>query len=204
MNKASLKAPGFDKVFVILVLALFCLSLYRCSFHFPERELIRQQFHLYQETTFERLHFFGKNKLVAPPSIEAIIRFSDDQFAAYVENLDNPEIWKAIPISYYKTDWLGNYTTTFFGDASKNAYQWRDFSRIDAGAWGSVSANAIQEIRNGKMFCLSWQQPKNSNTYKAAHCHEAASVFEKQIYVKGVLDYDSRLLHVYIHGTGAK
>lgn len=182
-NRPARKYSTAEKFLAALILIIAALPLYQCSLKTPERLLVRQQLHLPDDIVFEKIHVFGKNRLVAPPPVDATVRFTDLQFSEYVAKLGDPAIWKAVPFAYYKQDIWGNSTATFEGEAAEGTYGWSDIP---------ASPNAAAR----KRICFVWYQPVSSALHRAAPCSQKPAEYAKIVTVEGILDLEGKALDV--------
>jgi hypothetical protein len=163
-----------------------------------ERAALREQFHLPPDVSLSEVRVIRKNRLASPPAIEGVVRFSETQFRDYVRCLDDPKIWKPAPLPY---DGLA-----FDGPYSPEAIVWRDLPGKWRIAWGSLSWKQAQEARNGKLLCFAVRQEGGEGASASFHgypCSEAVGTAMTAVFVQGLIDFDSKTLHMIVRGVRA-
>lgn len=160
-------------------------------------DFLRQQFRLPDGVAFSDYRNISKSS-VALPRVQAIVRFSPEQFQAYVSGLDDPRVWRPGHLS------PGGGTEI---PVSSEALRWSDMQGSNVandltGGWGDLSREQVSQIRNGRVLCfaLTMTRPDSgagsASRYGTKACSDIAPTDVLGVYVLGALDLDTRALHM--------
>lgn len=163
-------------------------------------DFLRQQFRLPDGVAFSDYRNISKSS-VALPRVEAIVRFSPEQFRAYVSELDDPRVWRPGHLS------PGGGTEI---PVSSEALRWSDMQGSNVandlpGGWGDLSREQVSQIRNGKVLCftLTMTRPdsgaESESHYGTKACSNIGPTDQLGAYILGVLDLDTRTLHMIVN-----
>ncbi len=161
-----------------------------------EEQQLRGQFRLPDSVALTKI-YIGRSKAKAlPGDIEGFVQFTDTQFRRYVATLDDANIWRPLPIVHGGTE--------FYGPYSPEALLWRDMRGAIQLAWGSLSWKQAQEVRSGRLLCFAMRGDDGGGRKMPVHgepCPPPNTPTVKAVYVQGLLDFDTRTLHMLIRQT---
>jgi hypothetical protein len=157
------------------------------------QDRLRALFHLPADSQFTAFRGGGKRSL-ARPQLEGTYTFSAAAFDAYVKQLDSAAVWTPGAVHY---DGTTVATTTY------PALRWRSlplppFAGERRVRWGNLSADEAGQVRNGRALCMVLQpEAKPGKSYQARACHELARNEPVSAIMLGLLDYDTKTLHMF-------
>jgi hypothetical protein len=190
----------------LIVSSLLLSSCYPLIFKQGDMENVRRQFHLSRAISFKSFEsypktpgFFGREGL----SITATLEFSKEQFEEYVRHLNDDDVWKPVSYLYYSPSIGDEYST--------KALYWNDLPLPDSlSGWMDEIGLEVKglDVHQGKYYCsviLTVRgEPLESNP-AAYHwnqvgmsCTELSESEFPTLLAFAVLDYEKRLLHIYI------
>lgn len=187
------------------------------SSHAETERLFRAQFHIPDDVAFAETRYPRRG---SANGLEAIVQFDQKQFAAYMARLDDPRIWKpALP------DLPGPAAEPPY---SPRALRWAKLPGPALAGnrrvrWGNLSRDQVYMVKNGRAFCLALRQPAGKrksdwsyaapkgyddrfpldtpahlDRYNALACSELGRSERPRALVQGVLDFDTRTLHMIV------
>jgi hypothetical protein len=208
------------KIIKICLLVGSMFSYSGCSESFFERQdkkTVESQLHLpkhFKYLSFESYPrwwgWFGREGLW----IRAEIEFSEDEFAAYVNNLDNSAVWKPVKFNSYSPSIGESY--------SADALKWRNLP-LPAAIKSEFRENCaltpdLIHSENGKYYCSTivflQVYPPSQEEHKPDHfrasgwryvgraCDELEVKDNATIKTLAILDFDTRRMSVYIQFSG--
>lgn len=166
-------------------------------------DVLRQFFGLPTETEFADIRVISKSSVRAP-RVEAVVRFTEQQFEDFADNLDSSGIWRqAAP-------WYDGAPVE--ADPAENL-RWRD-PPVPAHAgdrpvsWTRLSAADVAKLQRGRVLCIALQRKPGSDRnehavrqaprFAAKDCSQLAPTEAVATLVLGALDFDTRTLHMVI------
>ncbi len=156
-----------------------------------ERQQLRTQFHLPDDVMLSRIFRNSSKYKTFPAPIESYAQLSEAQFGRYVAEITSPNVWRPSPIMHGGTEFHGPY--------APDALVWRDLKSARLVAWGGLSEDQAQNARNGLAICFTVRD--DGNGYRGMRCPEAGSPTVRAAIVQGLLDFDTRTLHMLIRQT---
>ena len=182
---------------VVLLGAGFFLLLARMGApQDAEKETLRSQFRLPPEVALTKVRVDRKKRAPFPPDLEGCVVFSEAEFRDYVRTLDDPGVWKPVPLPHGGRVFAGPY--------SADALRWGPLSGARQLAWGSLSWRQAQEVRRGRLLCFAVEflgDEGGKAAYRGVAARELAGRQVTAVFVQGLLDEDRRTLHMLIRGT---
>jgi len=129
------------------------------------------------------------------------MRFSESEYLSYIASFDDANIWQAIPLHYRGV--------TAFAKYSPGAFRWLDEKpplRIGSDGmadFGIYEDPKLNHLKNALHFCYAVLQSQTSSaastpTYAAVSCREVDPREDPKVVVLGVLDRETRTLHMRI------
>lgn len=177
------------------VLAVACLLAALKMLGSPsdaEKQQLRAQFHLPANVALTKVSVNSSKTKPFPAAIEGYVHFSEPEFQAYVAKLDDLRVWQPLPIVHGGTEFNGTY--------SSDALTWRDIRDSQPLSWGSLSWKQAQDARNGRLLCFALTETgSGTGVFHGERCRTGS--VGKSAYVKGLIDYDTRTLHMLIAQT---
>jgi len=157
-----------------------------------EKQQLRAQFHLPAHVTLTKVYVNRSKTKPFPAAIEGYVHFSESEFQKYVAELDDPRVWQPVPIVHGGTEFHGTYAS--------DALTWREIRDSQPLSWGTLSSKQTQEARNGRQFCFALTETgSGTGVFHGELCRTGSA--GKSAYVKGLIDYDTRTLHMLIAQT---
>lgn len=185
--------------FILLLLIFIVLKAMGAPSQ-AETNILRQQFHLPKEIKFEKVWIDRKNRHANPPTIEAYVKFSQEEFITYQKDLNNANLWQPQPIQYDGHVFTGSY--------APQTLSWVEKQEGAMVSWGNVSWKQVQEAKNAKIMCFAMRYPDSNNVaiapYDSAPCSEQTRELDSAIIVQALLDEDNRTLHMLVRGVRPK
>lgn len=192
--------PGIPRAYLaVLFWLVFLIGLWIMGRtpNQAEINILRQQFHLSEDVNFK----WGRLKRNAlteqTPKLEAYVKFSEEEFRAYQQNLNNPDLWQPQPIVYDGLVVNGSY--------APDALSWDKEQAGRMMPWGSLSWKQARDASHAKTLCFAMRYPGTNGAaiapYDAAPCSEHTRKLGPQIIVQGLLDEDNRTLHMLVRGV---
>ena len=166
-----------------------------------QTDILRRQFLLSDDVTIAAVRR-NKHPSVERPQVEAVVHFTRQQFRDYVRKLDEP-VWRPGLLSYNGVR-IESY--------SEEALRWGQLPRpVFVGdrliRWGFISEKTADNVRNGRVFCFALQRiavpaadgrSEPASRYLAKGCRELSRTDVSVLYVIGVIDFESKTLHMKI------
>lgn len=191
-----------EKRTTLLIIVGFFLFLFSFQVINTEKykETLRTQFHLPKNASFEQFRYQAAKGRAAWPNIEGVVRFSEDEYRAYMATMWTPGVWKAVPFEHGKASISGPFAA--------DAYAWR--SRPPApvevgdhlGKFGFLSLQKVYDIKRGRYFCFIVRRipgaPDSDARRSADSCWSLQRGEDYVGYVAGAIDEDTRTLHMII------
>lgn len=157
-----------------------------------EKEQLRAQFHLPANVALTKVYVDRSKTKPFPAAIEGYVHFSEPEFQKYVATLDDQRVWQPVPIVHGGTAFLGTY--------APDALTWADIRASQPLSWGSLSSKQAQDARNGRLLCFALTETgSGTGVFHGERCRTGSA--GKSAYVKGLIDYDTRTLHMLIGQT---
>jgi hypothetical protein len=160
-----------------------------------EKEALRRQFRLPPEVALTKVRVDRKPRGSFAPDVEGIVVFSEAQFREYVGTLDDPAVWKPVPLVHGGRVFAGPY--------SADALRWEPLPGRHRIAWVSLSWKQAQEAKHGRHLCFAVQHVEGGEgegTYRGLAGWEVGETRMTAVYVQGLIDYDRKTLHMLIRG----
>lgn len=158
-----------------------------------EKQQLRTQFHLPDDVALTEVHIDRSSAKPFPAPIEGLVRFTEAQFHQYVASLSDRNIWKPAPISFGGAEFHGPY--------APDALAWRDLNGARQLGWGSLSWKQAQNARNGVLLCFAVREDENSAAFRGEPCPPPNAPVVRAVYAQGLLDFETRELHMLIRQT---
>lgn len=180
---------------ILLVIAFYAALALIGAPSTDEKETLRNQFHLPPEVSFSELRVDRKSRLASPMAIEGVVRFSEAQFRDYARRLNDPGLWRPLPIKYDGVAFQGPY--------SPDALKWEDLPGKRRIGWGSLSWKQAQEARNGKLLCFAVRQvggDEATASFRGETCSDVSMTKARMVLVQGLIDADNKTLHMIVRG----
>lgn len=178
-------------IIVALATFVYAIGVGRKDAHF---EVLRRQFLLPDDVAASSIRV-AKGSSVARPRVEAIVRLSEQQYRAYAAAIADGR-WRPFFLTYG-----GSPVRSF----SAEALRWNEAPQpAYAGErrvrWGGLSHNEAQSMSNGRVMCFALQRQTGepSAAFTARACGEIGRRESVTAYVLGLLDDDTRTLHMVI------
>ncbi len=173
-----------------LILAIW---LYKSSVTAAHMEIVRQQFHLPPGIEFAEFSSLKRHKGMSE-RIEAIVRFSEAGFKAYLGSLNDGRIWQQEPFEYEGRQISGPY--------EPDALQWSRQAMRPATAgrrlvrWGHLSREMEHPNNNRLFLCYAARREADGSAGAVEPCTGLPQSASTAVYVLAAIDYDTRSLHV--------
>lgn len=158
-----------------------------------EKQMLRTQFHLPGDVALTEVHIDRSSAKPFPAPVEGLVRFTDAQFHQYVARLGDKSIWKPVPMSFGGAEFHGPYAA--------DALVWRDLNGARQLGWGSLSWKQAQNARHGVLLCFAVREDGNSAAFRGEPCPPPNSPIVKGVYAQGLLDFETKELHMLIRRT---
>ncbi len=215
--RRGFRLPGTPMEYAA-VLAIIAVALLGTQCRSDRYEtLLRDSFHLPPAVAFTEFRY--PNSRIGG-SLEALIEFTDDEFRAYVSQLDNPNVWRSQPLTYRGE--------TIDGPYSPDALKWQPLPKpAFAGnrrvRYGHLPDDRISKAESGRVLCTAlrqkpgkrksdywWQAPKgyehrfpletpkHLERFTALNCAELGRSERPVGYVLGVLNDRTKTLYITI------
>ena len=154
-----------------------------------ERQQLRAQFHLPGDVLLTKVYVNRSKAKPFPAAVEGYVQFGEAEFQKYIATLDDPRVWQPVPIIHGGTEFYGKY--------SADALIWTPIENVPPMSWGSLSWKQAQESRNGRVLCFALKETgAGTGVFHGERCRAGSA--GKSAYVKGLIDYDTRTLHMLI------
>lgn len=154
----------------------------------------------------------------AAQDVEGIVEFSKADYQAYIARMNNPKYWTPRQVSTGRKSAEPPF--------SPRALMWEKhplpgFAGSSPVRWGNLSLDRAQKVKNGFAFCLALRHPpgervtdrprpirksfehlfpldtpRHLDRYNALHCSELGRSERPRGYIYGLLDSDTRTLHM--------
>lgn len=161
-----------------------------------EKQQLRGQFHIPDNIALTMVEVNRSKAKPFPADIEGIVHFAEPQFRAYLTRLDDPTVWQPVPLLHGGMQFDGSY--------APDALVWRDIQSARLVSFGNLSAQQAQNARNGRELCFLLREERSgvgSRAFRGEACGTRGAGSLKAAYVKGLLDFDTRTLHMLIGQT---
>lgn len=216
--KDTLHTMGRLICLLLLIVSMLCPS--GCTEGFFERQdkqTVERQLHLPKGIKYRSFQSYPRNWSSFGREglwIRAEVEFAADDFMAYVENLDNPAIWKPVKFNSYSPSIGESY--------SIEALKWMNLP-LPASIKSKFRENCalrpdLIHAEDGKYYCsmivfLQVLPPSKEDhkpydwraagwRYVGRACDEPPSSGHATIKVLAILDFDTRRMSVYIQFSG--
>lgn len=154
-----------------------------------EQQQLRAQFRLPGDIPLTKVYVNRSKTKPFPAAVESYLQFSEAEFQKYVATLDDPRVWQPVPITHGGTQFHGEY--------SSDALIWTPIRSSPPMSWGSLSWKQAQEARNGRVLCFALTETgAGTGVFHGERCRTGSA--GKSAYVKGLIDYDTRTLHMLV------
>lgn len=164
-----------------------------------EKQQLRAQFHIPDNVALTKVEVNRSKTKLFPADIEGVVHFAEPQFRTYLARLDDPKVWQPVPLLHGGTKFDGSY--------APDALVWRDIQGTRGGrhvSFGNLSAQQAQNARDGRELCFVLREDRSgvgSSAFRGEACGTHGAGSSKAAYVKGLLDFDTRTLHMLIRQT---
>ncbi len=181
------------------ILCVACFLLVLAKIGAPsagERQQLRTQFRLPDGVALTEVHINRSNTKPFPAPIEGFVRFTDAQFRDYVTGLSDRKLWRPVPLSFGGTEYFGPYAA--------DTLIWKSLAGARQLGWGSLSWKQAQQARNGMLLCFAVRDDgtrAGETTFRGEPCPLPNTTSAKGVYAQGLLDFDTKELHMLIRQT---
>lgn len=162
-----------------------------------EVEQLRIQFNLPQTAVIDPVDVQRPSLKENIFEIEGIVRFDERQFHEYLQSIRRSDGSPLRPVLIEGKSYGGSVAAT--------TARWREMSGSQLRAWGSLSDDAAQMVKRGMAFCYVLVSPSKAtdpDQFAARSCDDDTIVSNPAIVVQGLLDGDTRMLHMLIRRVG--
>lgn len=160
-----------------------------------EIEVLRSQFRLPDDVALDDVRVNRKTRPANPPRIEGIATFTEPQLRAYLASFGDAVTWRPRPIDYDGQVFSGPYAT--------DALDWQPLDRQAWKGWGSLSARATEDVRKGHQLCYEVRPAAADGTIRGTRCSPPPGPEAPVVFVQGLLDEETRTLHMMVWGVRA-
>lgn len=161
-----------------------------------EIETLRRQFRLPPDVPLAAVRVNRESRLVSSSRIEGVAKLSEPQFRSYVAGLGKAFVWKPLPI-----DLDGR---VFFGAYDSSAFDWELLDRRSWKGWGGLSSQAVESIRSGYQLCFEVSANGERGAMGGRRCSPPPGPTAPAVFVQGLLDDQTRTLHMQVWGNWTK
>jgi hypothetical protein len=160
-----------------------------------EEQHLRTQFHLQPDVELTDIRVSRPSLKQNIYEIQGIVRFDPNQYARYTNNM-HKSVWTS------RTLFLNGES---HGSAGVRLTPWQGLDQRQFFSFGSLSSHEVQRTTEGAALCfrmlspVSAQAPQND---MVRPCRPSGAADERGYVVQGLLDTNSRTLHMLIRRYG--
>jgi hypothetical protein len=153
-------------------------------------ELLRIQFHL--PASVEFVHFETEGSKMRHPRLEATVRFSENEFNAYLASLNDKNLWAPRLGKYRYIESLTGF--------SPEAGVWQSqrpplhYGTDGMADWGIYADETLLNLKQARYYCLAIIS--STSGHKAIACKDLSNNQDANLVIEAVLDTTTRTLYL--------